>query len=227
MNYEIIGQVMPLVQVTLDAGESIKCQAGAMKWMDPSVEMKTQMQGGVGGLFKRRMMGESGFMNVYTAQQDGARISFGHTYPGRILPLQVEAQSVICQKRTFLASQPTVQLSIQFQKKLGVGFFGGEGFIMQKLHGTGTAFVEIDGEVVESVLEAGQSIRVETGAVAMFEESVKMSIDRVKGFKNIMFGGEGLFLTTLTGPGRIWLQTMSIQSLARELHPFLPKKSSS
>ena len=227
MNYEIIGQVMPLVQVTLNTGESIKCQAGAMKWMDPAVEMKTRMEGGVGGLLKRRMMGESGFLNEYTAQQDGARIAFGHTYPGRILPLQVEEQTMICQKRTFLASQPTVQLSIQFQKKLGVGFFGGEGFIMQKLHGTGTAFVEIDGEVVESTLAEGQSIRVETGAVAMFEESVKMSIDRVKGMKNIVFGGEGLFLTTLTGPGRIWLQTMSIQSLARELHPFLPKKSSS
>ena len=227
MEYEIIGQVMPLVQLTLKSGETVRCQAGAMKWMDPAIDMDTQMLGGIGGLFKRRMMGESGFMNVYTARQEGARIAFGHTYPGRILPVQVETQSLVCQKRTFLASETTVQLDIKFQQRLGVGFFGGEGFIMQKLSGTGTAFVEIDGEVVESTLAAGQSIRVETGAVAMFEESVQMAIERVKGMKNVLFGGEGLFVTTLTGPGRIWLQTMSIQSLARELHPFLPRKSSS
>ncbi len=227
MEYTIVGNIMPLVQVTLGAGERIRSQAGAMKWMDPSIEMQTQMAGGMGGFVKRKMMGESGFLNSFSAREAGARVAFGHTYPGKILPLQIEQQPIICQKRSFLAAQESVQLDIKFQQRLGVGFFGGEGFIMQKLHGSGMAFVELDGEMIETELGSGQQIRVETGAVAMFEEGVQMAIERVKGVKNMLFGGEGLFLTTLTGPGRIWLQTMSIQSLARELSPFLPKRSSS
>ncbi len=226
MEHVIKGEVMPVVELTLKSGEAVKCQAGAMKWREESIEMKTEMQGGLGGYFKRSMMKETRFLNVYRAKQDGARIAFGHTYPGVILPVNVNEGTMICQKRSFLLGEETVQLDIKFQQRLGVGFFGGEGFIMQKLHGTGTAFVEIDGEIIHMTLDDGQSIKVETGAVAMFDESVQMSIDRIKGVKNVLFGGEGMFLTTLTGPGRIWLQTMSIQSLARELHPFLPGKKS-
>ncbi len=213
---------MPTVELTLKSEEAVKCQAGAMKWMDEGIEMKTEMQGGLGGYFKRSMMKETSFLNVYRSSRDSARIAFGHTYPGVILPVNVSEGTMICQKRSFLLGEETVKLDMKFQQRLGVGFFGGEGFIMQKLHGTGTAFVEIDGEIIHMTLESGQSIKVETGAVAMFDESVTMSIDRIKGAKNVIFGGEGMFLTTLTGPGRIWLQTMSIQSLARELHPFLP-----
>lgn len=216
---------MPLLQITLGKGEVIKCQAGAMKWMDATVEMKTEMDGGIGGFFKRKIMGESGFMNFFRAERDGDRIAFGHTFPGYIIPIDVTQRSIICQKRAFLCATEAVELEIAFQKRLGSGFFGGEGFIMQELKGSGMAFVEIDGEAVEIELERGQSIKVETGAVGMYESTVNMSIEMVKGFSNILFGGEGLFLTTLTGPGKVWLQTMSIQSMAGEIFPFLPTPS--
>lgn len=225
MNYKIIGSTMPLLQVTLSRGEVIKCQAGAMKWMDAAVEMKTEMDGGIGGFFKRKIMGESGFMNFFRAERDGDRIAFGHTFPGYIIPIDVTQRSIICQKRAFLCATEEVELEIAFQKRLGSGFFGGEGFIMQELKGKGTAFVEIDGEAVEIELERGQSIKVETGAVGMYESTVNMNIEMVKGFSNILFGGEGLFLTTLTGPGKVWIQTMPIQSMAGELFPFLPTPS--
>lgn len=226
MHYEIVGTTMPLVVVTLSAGEQVQCQAGAMKWMDSDIQMRTTMQGGIGGFVKRSLMKESGFLNQYESRSDGSRIAFGHTFPGKIIPLHVETSSVVCQKRSFLCAEPTVDLEITIQKRLGTGFFGGEGFVMQRLQGSGQAFVEVDGEVIELVLEPGQSIKVETGAVAMFEDSVSMNIEMVKGISNVLFGGEGLFLTTLTGPGKVWLQTMSIQSLAREVYPYLPMPKS-
>ncbi len=226
VKYEIVGTTMPMVTITLSLGEVVQCQAGAMKWMDSDIDMKTKMQGGLGGLVKRSMMGESGFLNNYEARIDGARIAFGHTFPGKIMPVRVEEVDMICQKRSFLCSELSVELDIAFQKRLGTGFFGGEGFVMQRLRGSGMAFVEIDGEVIEMELAVGQSIKVETGAVAMFQESVNMDIQMVKGIGNMLFGGEGLFLTTLTGPGKVWLQTMSIQSLAREVYPYLPSAKS-
>ena len=222
MQYEIVGTTMPLVTVTLAMGQQIQCQAGAMKWMDSGITMRTSMQGGIGGMLKRTMMKESGFLNHYEAERDGLRIAFGHTFPGTIVPLRVEETSIVCQKRSFLCSEPGVELEIAIQKRMGTGFFGGEGFVMQRLQGSGQAFVEIDGEVVELELDHGQSIKVETGAVAMFHESVSMNIEMVKGIGNVLFGGEGLFITTLSGPGRVWLQTMSIQTLAREVYPYLP-----
>ncbi|SET09766.1 TIGR00266 family protein [Natronincola peptidivorans] len=225
MNYKIIGSTMPLVEMTLSRGEVIKCQAGAMKWMDATVEMKTSMDGGVGGFLKRKVMGESGFMNFFTAQQDGDRIAFGHTFPGHIIPVDVSKRSIICQKRAFLCATEGVDLEIAFQRRLGSGFFGGEGFVMQELKGTGLAFVEIDGEAYEMDLAAGQSIKVETGSVGMYEATVDMNIEMIKGFRNMLFGGEGMFLTTLTGPGKVWIQTMPIQSMAGEMYPFLPTPS--
>ena len=227
MDYKIIGNVMPIVQFELSRGETIKSEAGAMKFMDADIKMETQAQGGVGGFIKRKMMGESGFFNIYTAVRDENKIAFGHSFPGHIIPIELGKRNIILQKRAFLCSTEGVELEIFFQKKLGTGFFGGEGFIMQKLLGQGMAFAEIDGEVVEMDLEVGQSIKVETGSVGMFEESVGMSIDRIKGFKNMLFGGEGLFLTTLTGPGKVWLQTMPIQSMAGEIRPFLNINNSS
>lgn len=226
MDYRILGSTMPVVELTVDRGERICSQSGAMKWMTSGIDMSTSMAGGLAGAFKRKIAGESAFFNYFTAQQDGEKIAFGHTFPGHIIPVNVAEQSIICQKRAFLCSTENVELVIAFQRKLGVGFFGGEGFIMQKLSGSGMAFLEIDGECVEILLAAGESLKVETGAVGMFEESVNFNIEKVKGFTNVLFGGEGLFLTTLTGPGRVWLQTMPIQSMVAEMSPYLPKPSS-
>ncbi|MEJ6950756.1 TIGR00266 family protein [Natronospora cellulosivora (SeqCode)] len=226
MEYKIIGNVMPLVEFNLERGEIIRSEAGAMKFMDGDMKMETQAQGGVGGFIKRKMMGETGFLNIYTAVRDYNRIAFGHSFPGHIIPVEITNRSIICQKRTFLCATEGVDLEVYLQKRLGTGIFGGEGFVLQRLVGEGLAFTEIDGEVVEIELESGQSIKVETGSVGMFEESVDMNIERVKGFKNMLFGGEGLFLTTLRGPGKVWLQTMPIQSMVGELTPFLNIPSS-
>lgn len=227
MEYRIIGTTMPLLEFTLNQGEIICAQSGAMKWMGSGIKMETSMAGGIGGALKRKLTGESAFMNFFTALNDGEKIAFGHTFPGHIVPVDVSRMGIVCQKRAFLCSIGDVKQDIAFQRRLGTGFFGGEGFIMQKISGSGIAFVEIDGECVELELEPGQSIKVETGAVGMYEDSVRMDIETVKGFKNILFGGEGLFLTTLTGPGRIWLQTMPIQGMVAEMSGYLPRPRSS
>lgn len=230
MEYRIVGSTMPLVEMTLEQGEKICSQPGAMKWMTQQVTMETSMSGGMFGALKRKVSGEQAFFNYYQSQRDGEQIAFGHTFPGHIVPIQVDSQSIICQKRAFLCSEKGVQLDVVFQKKLGTAFFGGEGFVMQKISGEGMAFLEIDGECVEYILEPGQVLKVETGAVGMFEEAIQFEIERVKGVKNILFGGEGLFLTTLSGGregGKVWLQTMPIQSMAAEMSSFLPKSSSS
>ena len=226
MQYKIIGTTMPVVECRLDSGETIQCQAGAMKYMDAGVDMKTGVQGGLGGFVKRRMMGETGFLNYYTASRSGQRVALGHTYPGRIIAIDVGSVDYVCQKRAFLGSELTVELDIVFQRRLGTAVFGGEGFIMQKLRGRGTALLEIDGETVELALDRGETIKVETGALAFMESSVSFDIERVKGMSNFLFGGEGLFLTRLEGPGRVWLQTMSIQTLAGEIYPYLPRQRS-
>jgi uncharacterized protein (TIGR00266 family) len=222
VDYRILGTTMPVLECTLGIGETMLAQPGAMKYMDPAVTMKTGVHGGMGGFLKRAVSGESGFMTTFEATADHQRVAFGHTYPGTIMPLEVRETDLVCQKRAFLACTPGVTFDIAIQRRLGSGFFGGEGFVMQRLGGSGIAFVEIDGETIEMRLDAGQKLRVETGAVAMFDASVDMNIETVKGLGNIFFGGEGLFLTTLTGPGRVWLQTMSIQSLAGEIYPYLP-----
>ncbi len=226
MEYKIIGSTMPLVELTLKQGERVCSQSGAMKWMDSGIRMETSMAGGLMGAFKRKMSGESAFFNYFTAGQEGERVAFGHTFPGHIIPVNVAKQSLVCQKRAFLCSTGDVELDIFFQRRLGTGFFGGEGFIMQKVSGNGMAFLEIDGECIEMELDSGQSIKVETGAVGIFEDTVKMDIEMVKGFSNVLFGGEGLFLTTLTGPGKVWLQTMPIQSMVAEMSSYLPKPPS-
>ena len=227
VEYQIIGSTMPVAECRLRAGETLQCQSGAMKYMDADVSMKTGVQGGLGGFLKRKAMGESGFLNYYTAERGGARVAVGHTFPGTILPIDVGAVNYICQRRAFLAAESDVELEVAIQRKLGVGFFGGEGFVMQKLKGRGTAFLEIDGELIEMNLTSGERLKVETGALAAMESSVRFDIERVKGMSNFLFGGEGLFLTTIEGPGKVWLQTMSIQSLAGELHPYLPSRRSS
>ena len=176
----------------------------------------------IGKMFSKAFSGESMFQNIYTARGAGM-IAFGSSFPGKILPLEIApGREMILQKNAFLASEAGVQLSIHFNKKLGAGFFGGEGFIMQRLSGSGTAFAEIDGELIEYDLAPGQKMVVDTGNVAGFEPTVGIEIEQVPGLKNKLLGGEGLFNTTLTGPGRIWLQTMPISGVAGAIRPFIP-----
>lgn len=221
MNYEIKGGSFPVVICQLSDGERMITEKGSMVWMSPNMEMQTT-GGGLGKMFSKAFSGESMFQNIYTARGNGM-IGFGSSFPGKIVPLELyPGQDFIVQKSAFLASESGVELSIHFNKKLGAGFFGGEGFIMQRLSGRGIAFIEIDGDLVEYQLGAGQQIVVDTGNVAGFESSVRMDIQRVQGAKNVLFGGEGLFNTILTGPGRIWLQTMPLVNVAGAIAPYIP-----
>ena len=221
MNYEIKGGVFPVVVCQLADGEQMITEKGSMVWMSPNMQMETR-GGGLGKMFSKAFSGESMFQNIYTANGAGM-IAFGSSFPGKVLPLDIApGREMIVQKNAFLASEAGVELSIHFNKKLGAGFFGGEGFIMQRLSGSGTAFVEIDGELVEYDLAAGQKMVVDTGNVAGFEPSVSIDIQQVPGLKNKLLGGEGLFNTTLTGPGKIWLQTMPISGVAMAIRPFIP-----
>lgn len=221
MRYEIRGGDFPVVICSLSDGEAMITERGSMVWQTPNIAMETR-GGGIGKMFARAFSGDSMFQNIYTANGDGI-IAFGTSFPGKILPMEIgPGREIIVQKRSFLASTLGVQLDITFSKKLGVGLFGGEGFIMQRLSGNGLAFVEIDGDVYEATLGPGEQLIVDTGNVAGFEASVQMDIRQVPGLKNKFLGGEGLFNTLLTGPGKIWLQTMPISSVASSLMPYMP-----
>ena len=225
MRYEIKGGEFPVVVCDLQDGEKMITERGSMVWMTPNMKMETK-GGGIGKMFSKMFSGESIFQNIYTAQGDGM-ITFGSSFPGQILPLEIRpGRDMILQKKAFLASEAGVELSIHFNKKLGTGLFGGEGFIMQRLSGNGTAFAEIDGELVEYELQPGEQIIVDTGNVAGFTSDVKMEIREVPGLKNKLLGGEGLFNTLLTGPGTIWLQTMPISGVAAAIIPYLPISNS-
>ena len=221
MQNELKGDAFPVVVCRLNSGESMITEKGSMVWMPPNMEMTTTGGGGIGKMFSKALTGESMFQNIYTARGEGM-ITFGSSFPGQILPLEVTpGKSFILQKSAFLASEAGVQLSMHVNQKLGAGFFGGEGFIMQKLTGNGIAFAEVDGELVEYTLAPGEQMVVDTGYVMGFELSVSMDIQQVKGLKNMVLGGEGLFNTVLTGPGKIWLQTMPISGVAAAIQPFL------
>lgn len=221
MQYELKGGAFPVVVCRLNSDESMITEKGSMVWMTPNMEMTTTGGGGIGKMFSKALTGESMFQNIYTARGEGM-ITFGSSFPGQILPLEVTpGKSFILQKSAFLASEAGVQLSMHVNQKLGAGFFGGEGFIMQKLTGNGIAFAEVDGELMEYTLAPGEQMVVDTGYVMGFELSVSMDIQQVKGLKNMVLGGEGLFNTVLTGPGKIWLQTMPISGVAAAIQPFL------
>jgi len=222
MRYNIFGGNLPAVAITLNRGESIYTQSGGMTWMTDNISMETNMRGGLFKGLSRMLSGESLFMATYTAQEDGTEITLASSFPGSIVAVDISKGSVIVQKNAFLCAQTTVELSIYANKNLGSALFGGEGFILQKLTGAGYAFFEIDGTCYEKLLAPGEVIKVDTGNVAAFEASVRYEVETVKGFKNILFGGEGLFLTKLTGPGRIWLQTMTMPSFVQRIIPFLP-----
>lgn len=221
MEYEIKGTPLPVVICQLNRGESLICDSGAMAWMDPCMEMQTSA-GGLGKAFGRMFSGETIFQNHYTANADG-KIAFASSFPGKILPYQVApGKEIVVQKSSFLACEPGIEMSIFFNKKMSSGFFGGEGFIMTKLAGNGTAFLEIDGDTVEYDLAPGQQIIADTGYVAMMDATCKMEIKSVPGLKNKFLGGEGFFNTVITGPGKVVLQTMPISALANNIVRFIP-----
>lgn len=222
MQYEIKGGSFPVVICNLESGEKMITEKGSMAWMSPNMQMETK-GGGLGKMFSKAFSGESMFQNHYTAMGGNGMIAFTSSFPGEIKVVEIgPGKEMIVQKSAFLASEASVELSIHFHKKLGAGLFGGEGFIMQRLSGRGLAFVEIDGELVEYILKPGQQLIVDTGNVAGFEPSVQMDIRAVSGAKNVLFGGEGLFNTVLTGPGRVWLQTMPIFNVANAIRPYIP-----
>ena len=221
MQYEIKGGSFPVVICQLENGEQMITEKGSMVWMSPNMQMETR-GGGLGKMFSKAFSGESMFQNIYTARGAGM-IAFGSSFPGQVKAVSIgPGREMIVQKSAFLAAEAGVSLSVHFNKRLSSGLFGGEGFIMQKLSGSGMAFVEIDGELVEYDLNPGQQIVVDTGNVAGFSPSVQMEVRQVPGVKNMLFGGEGLFHTVLTGPGRIWLQTMPISSVAASILPYIP-----
>ena len=221
MQYELKGGAFPVVECRLQSGEQMITERGSMVWMSPNMSMETK-GGGLGKMFSKALTGESMFQNSYTAKGDGL-IAFGCSFPGRILPVEVgKGVDMIVQKRSFLAGETGVEISVTFNKKLGVGLFGGEGFIMQRLSGHGMAFIEIDGELIEYNLAPGQQIVVDTGNVAGFKSTVTMDIRQVPGMKNKLLGGEGLFNTYLTGPGRVLLQTMPISTVASVVAGYIP-----
>lgn len=223
MRYEIIGEPLPVVVCHVSAGETLITERGSMSWMSPNMKMETTTNGGIGKALGRMFSGDSIFQNKYTAMGGEGMIAFASSFPGSIRALEISpGNNMIVQKSAFLASEAGVNLSVFFQKRLGAGLFGGEGFIMQKLSGQGTAFIEIDGYAVEYTLQAGQQIVIDTGYIAAMTESCTMEIKTVPGVKNMLFGGEGVFNTVITGPGRIILQTMPVNNVAATLRPFLP-----
>jgi uncharacterized protein (TIGR00266 family) len=229
IDYQIMGTTLQAVIIQLEPGQTVYSESGGMSWMSGNITYNTNTGGGgLGGMFKRAISGESLFIIDYTCSGGRGLVAFASEFPGKIVPLHLgPGQEVIAQKDSFMCAEKSVQMSIQFRRKLGAGFFGGEGFILQKLTGPGVAFVELDGEIVEYTLEPGQLLKVDTGHVAMFEPTVQFDIEMVRGFKNILFGGEGLFLATLRGPGRVWLQTMPAIKLAKRLIQYLPSSSNS
>ncbi len=225
MRYEIKGTPLPVVICNLEQGEKMITESGSMSFMTPNMQMETEA-GGIGKAFGRMFSGDSMFRNIYTAQNGEGTIAFASSFPGSIIPFEISSgKEIIVQKSGFLASEMSVELSVHIQKKLGTGFFGGEGFIMQRLSGHGTAFVEIDGAVLEYELASGQSMVIDTGYLAAMEATCSMEIKQVPGLKNKLFGGEGLFNTVISGPGRIWIQTMPINKVAGALAMCLPSGS--
>lgn len=225
MEYQVNGSVLQTVELTLRAGEAVFTESGGMAWYVGDFKMETNMAGGVFGAISRKLAGESLFMTTYTCQSEGGKMTFASSFPGHIQVLKLAAgESMICQKEAFLCAETSCTLETHWRKKLGAGLLGGEGFVLEKITGPGTAFVEISGELTEVQLAPGQTMKVDTGHVALQEPSVQFDVEMVKGAKNILFGGEGLVLAKLTGPGKVWLQSMPIANLAAKIIPFMPSK---
>lgn len=223
MRYQIQGDTLPVVICELEDGEQMVTERGSMSWMSPNMKMDTSTNGGIGKAFGRMFSGESMFQNTYTSQGGKGLIAFASSFPGSIKAFEVRpGQEYIFQKKAFLASEAGVSLTVHFQKKVASGLFGGEGFILQRISGNGIVFAEFDGHVVEYDLQPGQQIVIDSGYLAAMTASCQMDIQTVPGLKNMVFGGEGLFNTVITGPGHVWLQTMPISSVANALRPYFP-----
>jgi uncharacterized protein (TIGR00266 family) len=226
MDAQIRGTVLPVLEVSMNPGDKLVAEAGELSWMTESIQLQTTSQtAGAKGMFgaiKRAVGGGGFFMTEYTAQGGAGSVSFATKLPGQILPIQVTPTAgFMIHRHGFLCATEGVEVSMGFQKKLGAGIFGGEGFVLQKLSGTAEAWVELDGEIVTYDLQPGQVLRVHPGHVGMFQESVQFDIATVPGIKNKLFGGDGLFLAKLSGPGRVWLQTLPLSNLAHALQPYL------
>ncbi len=235
IDYQIVGTTLQAVIIQVEPGQTLFSETGGMAWMSGNVIMNTNAGGGggglggmLGGMVKRAVSGESLFIVDYTVTGGRGLVAFAAEFPGKIVPLNLAAgQSMICQRDSFMCAEKSVQLDLHFRRKLGAGLFGGEGFVLQRITGPGTAFVELDGEVVEYTLDPGQVLKVDTGHVAMFEPTVQFDVEMIRGFRNVLFGGEGLFLATLRGPGRVWLQTMPLFNVAKKIAEYLPKAGGS
>ncbi len=226
MRYQIQGETLPVVICHLESGERMITEGGAMAWMSPNMKMETTSNGGIGKALGRAFSGERIFQNIYTAQGGAGMIAFASSFPGSIRPFEIgPGQEMIFQKSAFLASEGGIELSLHFRKKIASGLFGGEGFIMQRVSGQGTVFAEFDGHVIEYELQPGQQIVVDTGHLAAMSASCSMDVKSVPGVKNMLFGGEGIFNTVITGPGHVWLQTMPISNVAGVLRPYMPTGS--
>lgn len=224
MKYEIIGDTLPALICEMEAGEKMFTESGGMSWMDSCFDMSSNARGGLMKGLGRALSGDSIFLTTYTAKDHG-KIAFASCFPGNILPLDLgQGECIIAQKHAFLAAEDTVEVEMFFRKKLGAGFFGGEGFILQKIKGPGKAFLEIDGSICEKTLQPGEKIMVDQGYIAAFEPTVQFDVETVKGVSNILFSGEGLFVSTLTGPGKVWLQTMPYSKLANSILSMMPSK---
>jgi uncharacterized protein (TIGR00266 family) len=224
ISYRVDGTTLQVLTIQLQPGEVIYSESGGMSWMSGNVEMKTHSGGGLGKMFKRALSGESLFITDFYVNGGTGVVAFASEFPGKIIPFDLaRGESLIVQKDAFMCAEKSVDLDLHFRKRLGTGLFGGEGFIMQKVTGPGLVFAEVDGEVVEYDLQPGQVLKVDTGHLAMMEATVDFDVTLVKGISNILLGGEGLFLGTLRGPGKVWLQTMPMSKLAAKMAQFMPQ----
>mgnify|MGYP002626865772 CR=1 FL=1 len=226
MKYEIVGKTVPAVEVTFEKGESMYTQRGGMAWQSEGIDMKTNARGGVMKSLGRMFAGESIFMSTYTAEKDGAKVAFATTVPGDIKAINLSEvpHGITIQKGAFLCAEPDVEMKVAFTKKFSAGLFGGEGFILQKASGKGHIFLEVDGDPVERELAPGEVLKVDTGNVVAFDPSVSYEVEMVKGLGNIFLGGEGLFLTKLTGPGKVLLQSQNFNEFIGKITPHIPTK---
>jgi len=226
MQHQIVGSTMPVLEVQLAPDESIVAVSGELSWMTSAISLSTTTQfgggGGFLGAFKRVVGGGSLFMTEYKAVGGPGSVAFAAKLPGHILPVEItRGQSYMLHRHGFVCATPGVELGVGFQQSLGAGIFGGEGFLLQKLEGECQAFVELGGEIVNYELSPGETLRVHPGHVGMFETQVQFDITRIAGIRNMLFGGDGIFLATLTGPGRVWLQTLTVANFAHALAPYL------
>lgn len=226
MKYEITGKTVPVVEIALDKDEAVYTQSGKMAWQTEGLKMNTNAKGGLLQSLGRMVTGESLFMSTFTSEKDGAKIAFASTVPGDILPVEINSsKNLMIQKKAFLCATPGVEVKIALSKKFSAGLVGGEGFVLQKVLGEGTLFMEVDGDPIVKELADGEVIKVSTGNVVAFDENVKYEVETVKGFSNLLFGGEGLFLTRLVGPGKVVLQSQNFYDFAGEICRLMPSKN--